>query len=162
MEMVRRMIIMCFFKQKTTYEMRISDWNSDVYSSDLDQIRILQPRRRRYQRRPDLCSPRRQCPKLLYGGRCNRRCSRRPARPPSARPQSHLYRGPYSRRIRRARARKRQGISLRSTRSEEHTSELQSLMRTSYAVICLKKKITTHHLNTCQSDQHRIPCTTHH
>src|SRR3546814_3164923 len=28
-------------------------------------------------------------------------------------------------------------------RSEEHTSELQSLMRTSYAVFCLKKKITT-------------------
>src|SRR3546814_10143090 len=27
------------------------------------------------------------------------------------------------------------------TRSEEHTSELQSLMRISYAVICLKKKI---------------------
>src|SRR3546814_1182611 len=27
-------------------------------------------------------------------------------------------------------------------RSEEHTSELQSLMRISYAVICLKKKIT--------------------
>src|SRR3546814_9998601 len=29
-------------------------------------------------------------------------------------------------------------------RSEEHTSELQSLMRISYAVFCLKKK-TTHH-----------------
>src|SRR3546814_9822468 len=28
-------------------------------------------------------------------------------------------------------------------RSEEHTSELQSLMRISYAVFCLKKKITT-------------------
>src|SRR3546814_1165189 len=28
-------------------------------------------------------------------------------------------------------------------RSEEHTSELQSLMRNSYAVFCLKKKITT-------------------
>src|SRR3546814_5010641 len=27
-------------------------------------------------------------------------------------------------------------------RSEEHTSELQSLMRTSYAVFCLKKKTT--------------------
>src|SRR3546814_3482951 len=27
-------------------------------------------------------------------------------------------------------------------RSEEHTSELQSLMRNSYAVFCLKKKIT--------------------
>src|SRR3546814_4798303 len=29
----------------------------------------------------------------------------------------------------------------RVTRSEEHTSELQSLMRISYAVFCLKKKI---------------------
>src|SRR3546814_1537547 len=29
-------------------------------------------------------------------------------------------------------------------RSEEHTSELQSLMRTSYAVFCLKKKNTQH------------------
>src|SRR3546814_6184959 len=29
-----------------------------------------------------------------------------------------------------------------SSRSEEHTSELQSLMRISYAVFCLKKKIT--------------------
>src|SRR3546814_3078315 len=30
-------------------------------------------------------------------------------------------------------------------RSEEHTSELQSLMRTSYAVFCLKKKNTPRH-----------------
>src|SRR3546814_3816176 len=30
-------------------------------------------------------------------------------------------------------------------RSEEHTSELQSLMRNSYAVFCLKKKKTHHH-----------------
>src|SRR3546814_4627680 len=30
-----------------------------------------------------------------------------------------------------------------SARSEEHTSELQSLMRISYAVFCLKKKINT-------------------
>src|SRR3546814_3560227 len=29
------------------------------------------------------------------------------------------------------------------SRSEEHTSELQSLMRTSYAVFCLKKKNST-------------------
>src|SRR3546814_8965502 len=36
-------------------------------------------------------------------------------------------------------------VRLRSTagRSEEHTSELQSLMRISYAVFCLKKKIYT-------------------
>src|SRR3546814_10217410 len=31
----------CFFKQKPAYEMRISDWSSDVCSSDL---RTLQPR----------------------------------------------------------------------------------------------------------------------
>src|SRR3546814_4399151 len=33
-------------------------------------------------------------------------------------------------------------------RSEEHTSELQSLMRTSYAVFCLKKKNTSSRLTT--------------
>src|SRR3546814_3770532 len=32
------------------------------------------------------------------------------------------------------------------SRSEEHTSELQSLMRTSYAVFCLKKKINNKHM----------------
>src|SRR3546814_8637211 len=32
-------------------------------------------------------------------------------------------------------------------RSEEHTSELQSLMRTSYAVVCLKKTTTTRRQN---------------
>src|SRR3546814_876528 len=42
--------------------------------------------------------------------------------------------------------------SLQDTRSEEHTSELQSLMRISYAVFCLKKKnelrsILLHHLH---------------
>src|SRR3546814_3136595 len=33
------MLVLCFvffFKQKTAYEMRISDWSSDVCSSDLD------------------------------------------------------------------------------------------------------------------------------
>src|SRR3546814_7149746 len=33
-------------------------------------------------------------------------------------------------------------------RSEEHTSELQSLMRISYAVFCLKKKTKTNKCNT--------------
>src|SRR3546814_1316434 len=33
-------------------------------------------------------------------------------------------------------------VAGRSVRSEEHTSELQSLMRISYAVFCLEKKIT--------------------
>src|SRR3546814_4286511 len=35
-----------------------------------------------------------------------------------------------------------------SSRSEEHTSELQSLMRISYAVFCLKKKTHTYNLTT--------------
>src|SRR3546814_4034417 len=35
------------------------------------------------------------------------------------------------------------GESIRKGRSEEHTSELQSLMRNSYAVFCLKKKKNT-------------------
>src|SRR3546814_6677835 len=41
-----------------------------------------------------------------------------------------------------------------SGRSEEHTSELQSLMRISYAVFCLKKQKhtnTTHDTNTCMN-----------
>src|SRR3546814_4503076 len=38
-------------------------------------------------------------------------------------------------------------------RSEEHTSELQSLMRISYAVFCLKKKNTQHISNIIKSNQ---------
>src|SRR3546814_2103648 len=45
----------------------------------------------------------------------------------------------------------RSGRKRDAARSEEHTSELQSLMRISYAVFCLKKKKikkTTHRKNT--------------
>src|SRR3546814_2840511 len=39
-------------------------------------------------------------------------------------------------------------LTSRGLRSEEHTSELQSLMRISYAVFCLKKNIKKHlHIN---------------
>src|SRR3546814_17028205 len=34
---------MCFFKQKTAYEMRISDWSSDVCSSDLGLVSYTEP-----------------------------------------------------------------------------------------------------------------------
>src|SRR3546814_7764260 len=44
---------------------------------------------------------------------------------------------------------RRQGATLR-LRSEEHTSELQSLMRISYAVFCLKKKQTKNKHQTPQ------------
>src|SRR3546814_10654860 len=39
-------------------------------------------------------------------------------------------------------------LDQRALRSEEHTSELQSLMRTSYAVFCLKKKNNYTHLTS--------------
>src|SRR3546814_9596264 len=42
-------------------------------------------------------------------------------------------------------------------RSEEHTSELQSLMRISYAVFCLKKKI----IKQINPTSHKLYCTTH-
>src|SRR3546814_6899926 len=41
------------------------------------------------------------------------------------------------------------GMIKPSERSEEHTSELQSLMRISYAVFCLKKKNTPLHNSKC-------------
>src|SRR3546814_7989768 len=40
------------------------------------------------------------------------------------------------------------GARMRAFRSEEHTSELQSLMRNSYAVFCLKKKTQHKHTMT--------------
>src|SRR3546814_5883569 len=44
-----------------------------------------------------------------------------------------------------------------STRSEEHTSERQSLMRISYAVFCLKKKqITPHDGHHCTHDSYTL------
>src|SRR3546814_7266964 len=51
----------------------------------------------------------------------------------------------------------RHGAQMRTAfgkRSEEHTSELQSLMRISYAVFCLKKK---KHKTTNKNKQHRVP-----
>src|SRR3546814_4980939 len=53
---------------------------------------------------------------------------------------------------------KRGGVCA-AARSEEHTSELQSLMRISYAVFCLKKNkntityIKTHHLFKCHIEK---------
>src|SRR3546814_1081227 len=52
----------------------------------------------------------------------------------------------WRRAVRRCANQTHQIIILR--RSEEHTSELQSLMRISYAVFCLKKKKKNKHINT--------------
>src|SRR3546814_4745734 len=62
------------------------------------------------------------------------------------------YRGRHEgedRRLRHApRAEAFDDRGVREIRSEEHTSELQSLMRISYAVFCLKKKKTIKKTNT--------------
>src|SRR3546814_1562378 len=60
---------------------------------------------------------------------------RRPPRRACARTRPSVRRRPVP-----ARGRRRSGAGRRCPRSEEHTSELQSLMRISYAVFCLKKK----------------------
>src|SRR3546814_8522488 len=39
-------VLFFFFKQKTAYEMRISDWSSDVCSSDLELAQMHSTRRR--------------------------------------------------------------------------------------------------------------------
>src|SRR3546814_10894479 len=60
----------------------------------------------------------------------------------------------------------RSGVRLRVQvdfkRSEEHTSELQSLMRISYAVFCLKKKkVTEQRVRTRQYDRQTSATTVH-
>src|SRR3546814_2537798 len=48
-------------------------------------------------------------------------------------------------------------MAIRSLRSEEHTSELQSLMRISYAVFCLKKKIQNNISKSIHTNRERYP-----
>src|SRR3546814_16598909 len=72
----------------------------------------------------------------LFRSDRNRRCV------PAPRSRSHRPWGRYDRRAGDDRPETGAGATARANgRSEEHTSELQSLMRISYAVFCLKKKI---------------------
>src|SRR3546814_7205575 len=110
--------------------MRISDWSSDVCSSDLLVIAIDRDRRPGDGR---LDRPRRGDLDIIGRARLDRRGAHRCRR----------RRG--DRRFGMGGGRKeggqagggQQGLA---HRSEEQTSELQSLMRISYAVFCLKKK----------------------
>src|SRR3546814_7205635 len=111
--------------------MRISDWSSDVCSSDLGRIG------RGSGTWTPGCTASSSAPPT-------RRLYTRVARTPWEIP-SQLGRAPRDRG--RAAFRRRSmskdlfGYTIPSLlRSEEHTSELQSLMRISYAVFCLKKK----------------------
>src|SRR3546814_7762900 len=103
--------------------MRISDWSSDVCSSDLAVDDAF--RRRVVPARllpvPDIrAAAVADADTGTSGDVLSRTCLRHPRR-------HHCLQS-----------------DLRVARSEEHTSELQSLMRISYAVFCLTKKITIH------------------
>src|SRR3546814_3732822 len=106
--------------------MRISDWSSDVCSSDLPRIRASEP----------FPSP---APPDEHGCRQDRR-SAQPAHWRKQAPGAYADqpRPAPSPSHRRPAASMDNGMAPK--RSEEHTSELQSLMRISYAVFCLKKK----------------------
>src|SRR3546814_2617278 len=52
-------------------------------------------------------------------------------------------------------------LAQRAVRSEEHTSELQSLMRISYAVFCLKKKKTNKNIDKLHCSTHSSITITH-
>src|SRR3546814_7698548 len=108
--------------------MRISDWSSDVCSSDLHiSLPSALPR-----------SP--AGPALVS------------ASVPSTKSVRPLFSITVKSGSAPAKCSKRARTSSSRSRSEEHTSELQSLMRISYAVFCLKKK--TQHNNQNKQHQH--------
>src|SRR3546814_1959546 len=116
--------------------MRISDWSSDVCSSDLSRRKpgaAQQPPRQEARADP---YPRGHAPHLAAIERRGR-----------GRAADRHHRAALAAISRDARAYPVRPVSKRrdpnptfDLRSEEHTSELQSLMRISYAVFCLKKK----------------------
>src|SRR3546814_2720017 len=96
--------------------MRISDWSSDVCSSDLLEA-FMRVKRAGF--KPSL--------NLLYALE-------------GALQDCHWQEVPDERRVELVEQAEAAIAGLPPPRSEEHTSELQSLMRISYAVFCLKKK----------------------
>src|SRR3546814_1984087 len=128
-----------FFKQKTAYEMRISDWSSDVCSSDL--LRSAKPTP--LQVPGTGWSSRRIEWMLPEGSRVKKgeliaRFSSDESEQDLAQALVDLQRNALA----RAAKDNELAIAQGRVRSEEHPSELQSLMRISYARFCLKKKNT--------------------
>src|SRR3546814_2722529 len=127
------MVVVCFFffKQKTAYEMRISDWSSDVLfrSGGLG--------------RPSAIACARAGATVVLLGRKVPKLNRvydAIAKSDEALPEPVNY--PFD--LEGASPDDHADLARRiGDRSEEHTSELQSLMRSSYAVFCLKKKNKT-------------------
>src|SRR3546814_5474423 len=131
-----------FFKQKTAYEMRISDWSSDVCSSDLpveeqQALRFVAIAVDLHEGVAPAGHPHdlAQCGDHAIARQVVQRVDR-----------DHGVEAAVRERQRPGVAQVQAADHLRLAmiegvaRSEEHTSELQSLMRISYAVFCLKQK----------------------
>src|SRR3546814_10357744 len=131
-----------FFKQKTAYEMRISDWSSDVCSSDLPalnewRIGWIPPA-------DGTAAGATTAQEKLAGIKDGAFAVTGQAQPggnlhivgnvPIGFTEKAPAFGPH------IVATEKLIMPLFVERSEEHTSELQSLMRISYAVFCLKQK----------------------
>src|SRR3546814_8906404 len=152
-----------FFKQKTAYEMRISDWSSDVCSSDLqvisgDQLAKHLGNEADSKRFRQTVRETMQIVSAVYPNANVDLSGRKVVLHPSPAPMERKLVGPHLRLIGAAadetalrssvKGRREPAVAaakdaeplLGFPRSEEHTSELQSLMRISYAVFCLKKK----------------------
>src|SRR3546814_6984839 len=128
--------------------MRISDWSSDVCSSDLKslgmQVLESQPRVRFELDAPahrhgvtHLCEQLRRIRVIRPFKRLRAAQSHR------APTVDIVSRNPRAHHELQMVIANRPALAAIHGRSEEHTSELQSLMRTSYPVFCLKKKHTT-------------------
>src|SRR3546814_8869820 len=126
-----------FFKQKTAYEMRISDWSSDVCSSDLragvaavaGEVQRTAAGLGEAAVALDFAGEF-AVAFLIDGQLVGADVDVRPL----------AARQPGNRLIVTAEVERTAADVEFGFRSEEHTSELQSLMRISYAVFCLKKK----------------------
>src|SRR3546814_10886797 len=124
---VRSCVFLC--TQQTAYEMRISDWSSAGCSSDLIVLGADLPRVVAF----DVAA--RLDPGAAQRGETGHDVD--------ARGRIGIGAGGVVDAQRRLAA---AGFEIDLARSEEHTSELQSLMRISYAVFCLKKKNNTNTL----------------
>src|SRR3546814_7154283 len=123
--------------------MRISDWSSDVCSSDLCSSR------RRY-------APSTTMARFMMNSSSSSISSRKAISscPPGTCTSARSGRC----------SRKPRNGAFADCRSEEHTSELQSLMRISYAVFCLKKnkEVTADTHTHTETRHHRHKQTTKH
>src|SRR3546814_6483077 len=113
--------------------MRISDWSSDVCSSDLDATLHVLSHALHYA----------SCVfegERVYNGRIFKLTEHTERLVAGARTMD--FEIPWS--VAEIDAACNEVVAAQGIRSEEHTSELQSLMRISYAVFCLKQKTKQH------------------